>query len=61
MNLNRKDIRIQSEQFLAYFYKFEDRRLNEAFKFWSKVKGFDKKTESAIRYTVYGMVRRRIK
>lgn len=52
MNLSKKDIRVQAEQFLAYFSRLKDRKLDDAFRFWAGSKDFDKRTKKAIRREV---------
>lgn len=59
MELGKKEIRIQAEQFLGYFSKFKDRGLNEAFRFRAESKDFDKETERAIRREVDRTLKKR--
>lgn len=59
MELNKKDRKIQAEQFLGYFSKFKDADLDERFRFWADSKDFDKDTEKAIRYEVDKIIRQK--
>ena len=59
MELSKKDVRFQAEQFLGYFSKFKDADLDERFRFWADSKDFDKETERAIRREVDRLIRQR--
>ncbi len=59
MELSKKDVRFQAEQFLGYFSKFKDADLDERFRFWADSKDFDKKTERAIRREVDRIIRQK--
>jgi hypothetical protein len=59
MELSKKDVRIQAEQFLSYFSKFKDTDLDERFRFWADSKDFDKETERAIRREVDRLIRQK--
>ena len=50
--MSKKDIRAQAEQFIGYFSRLEDKKLEDAFRFWAGSKDFDKETERAIRREV---------
>ena len=59
INLNKKNIRIQAEQFLSYFSKFDNAKLDAVFSSWVESKDFDKATEKAIRSQVNRIIKRR--
>jgi hypothetical protein len=59
MELGKKEVRIQAEQFLGYFSKFKGRELEEVFRFWAESKDFDMETEKAIRREVDRILKER--
>ena len=57
--MQKKEIRIQAEQFLDYFSRLKGESLSDAFRFWADGKDFDRDTEQTIRMEVDKMLMQR--